>query len=414
MIDPLFETIRYGIAAVLVAVLRAAAGADHATPRRRSLVWIGGALAGVLLALLYARQHVRTPVEGIVMLATVPLLCFLLLPRAAVGARALDLAWRAAALLVTAQRTAAVVAYAFAKAPDGVQVVNSDLLLFYGGILLGVTLLTTAGVALPRLGGHRGALTAVAATAGSLLLAGEHLAWGYYSLVLHGWFPLPDRLFTPTTFAINRIQWFGYGQLAVAVAFGVWCVLHRDRRPEAAVARLGDASRRKYESSLRRQWRYGVVFLTAASVIIGVATYYRLYANQPLRRTPAERVEAQSGRLVIPVDALEPEEFHRFAYDDGDGHAIRFIVFKDESGRVRAAYDACVLCGTKGYLKRGKELICLACGAAIYAPTVGREGGCNPIPLPYSIAGGTLVISVDALLQGDGPDAFRNGHGEQE
>lgn len=412
MIDSLFETIRYGIAVVLVAVLR---GSWQPGPgRSRSLwpVWTGGATVGLLLAMLYGRYDVRTPVEGIVMLATVPLLGALLAPASAVGRRALDVAWRVTAFLVTAQRAAAVGSFALTKAPDGVQVINSDLLQFYGGILLGVALLATAGITLARLRAHEGALRPFATGPASLLLAGEHLTWGYYALVLHGWLLLPESLFTPTTFAVNHIQWLGDGQLALAVFLGLWCVWHRDRPHEAVLVHLGPAVRRKYLWNTRSQRRYGVVFLATIGAIVFVAAYYRLYANQPLRRTPAERLEATGGRLTIAIQRFAPEEFHRYVYADGEGHDIRFLVFKDEAGRIRAAYDACVLCGTKGYLKRGKELICLACGAAIYAPTVGRSGGCNPVPLPHSMADGTLVVQVDALLHGDGADAFRDGHGE--
>ncbi len=411
MIEPLFETIRYGIAVVLIAVLRGARHTDPGRPRPALFVWMGGIVLGVVFAVVYVRFDVRTPVEGIVMLATGVLLGTQLVPSVVIGTRTPGSAWRAAAFLVTAQRTAAISSFAFSKAPDSVQVLNSELLLFYGGIVLGACLLATAGMTLSPLRARSGSVQQFLATTAIVLLMGEQVSWGYYALVLHGWFVLPESLFTPVTFLINHIQWFGHSQLALTVTFGLWCFLRRENPREAQMACLGPAGRRKYLWGIRRQSTYGVVFLTAVSAIVGVAFYYRLYANQPMRLTPAERLEANGGRLVIPIQQFEPEEFHRYAYADDEGHDIRFVVFKDEGGRIKAAYDACILCGTKGYLKQGKELICLACGAAIYAQTVGRSGGCNPIPLAYSIAGGTLVVSVDTLLHGDGAESFRDGHG---
>ncbi|MBI2841239.1 MAG: DUF2318 domain-containing protein [Acidobacteria bacterium] len=412
MTESFFETIRYGIAVVLLVILPAARGRGGERPRHPWSPFAGGIAGGVALAVLYVLRDVRTPVEPLVMLATALFLAAQLVPFSLAGARPLETAWRLAAFLLTAQRSAALLAFVVSRSQDRVDVLNSEFLLFHGGIILGVALLATAGATLSRLSAQSGApagrAVAVAATA---LLVSEHVSWGYYALVLHGWVSLPESLFTTVSSVINRIRWFGYGQMGLATVFGIWCHVHREKPRRERADNLSPAGRRKYLWGIRRQWRYGVTFLGVASAAMVGTLYYKLYASQPPRLSPAERVEARQGRLVIPVEGFKPEEFHRYAYSDEKNQEIRFIVFKDESGRVRAAYDACLMCGDEGYLKRGKELICLACGAAIYAPTVGREGGCNPIPLVYAISEGELVVTVDTLLHGDGADAFRHGDG---
>lgn len=414
MTESLFETIRYGIAVVLLAILPAERAGGGERSRRVWSAFAGGIAGGVALAFLYALRDVRTPTEPLLMLATALLLTAQLVPISLAGARTQEIAWRTSAFLLTAQRSAALLSFVVSRSQDRVDVLNSEFLLFHGGIVLGVALLATAGATLSRLSAQSGVPAGrVVAVAATLLLVSEHVSWGYYALVLHGWLALPESLFTIVSSVINRIRWFGYGQMGVAMAFGIWCHLHREKPLRERTDVLSPAGRRKYLWSTRRQWRYGVAFLGAASAAMVGTLYYELYASQPLRLSAAERVEAKQGRLVIPVDGFEPMEFHRYAYADETGRQIRFIVFKDENGRVRGAYDACLMCGDEGYLMRGKELICLACGAAIYAPTVGRDGGCNPIPLEYGIADGALVVDVETLLHGDGAEAFRHGDGKQ-
>ena len=63
-------------------------------------------------------------------------------------------------------------------------------------------------------------------------------------------------------------------------------------------------------------------------------------------------------------------------------------------------FDACALCGDMGYVKRGDELICIACNVRIFLPSVGKKGGCNPIPLAHRIEEDKIIISVYDVLEG--------------
>ncbi len=413
MTESFFETIRYCFAIALFAALPGARWTDR---RGRGVVlpvWLAGLAGGGVLAFVYARQEVRTLVEGIVMLAAVPFLAALFVPAKTAGGRAQVIACRGAALLIVAQRVGALVSFALYKSLDRVNVLNTEFLLFFGGIALGAAALVATGLALGRLAASASPkVRAAGAAAVVVLLLPEHVVWGYYALVLGGWAPLPAVLFAPVASLVNNIRGFGYAQMGLAALVGVWCFLTRQKPEGARMAPLGPAGRRMYLWGLRRQWRYGVVFLLTAGATAGVGFYYKLYASRPPQRTPAQPVEAKAGRIVIPLSELEPEKLHRYAFTDGEEHVLRFIAMKDESGKVRAAYDACVFCGNKGYMKEGKDLICLACGAAIYVPTVGREGGCNPIPLVHSIEAGALVVTVDALVKGSGAPYF-SGEGHE-
>ncbi len=43
------------------------------------------------------------------------------------------------------------------------------------------------------------------------------------------------------------------------------------------------------------------------------------------------------------------------------------------------ALDACRICGAEGYRQDGQNVVCRHCGSAIYVPSIGQAGGCNPI-----------------------------------
>lgn len=50
-------------------------------------------------------------------------------------------------------------------------------------------------------------------------------------------------------------------------------------------------------------------------------------------------------------------------------------------------------------LKEG-ELICISCNVRIFLPSVGKTGGCNPIPLKYDYDGEKITIDVKDVVAG--------------
>ena len=74
------------------------------------------------------------------------------------------------------------------------------------------------------------------------------------------------------------------------------------------------------------------------------------------------------------------------------------------------AFDSCQICGARGYIQQGPHVVCLACAADINPSTIGRAGGCNPLPLAFRREGDRLLIRIDDLeaqrpsfAQVDGP-----------
>ena len=78
---------------------------------------------------------------------------------------------------------------------------------------------------------------------------------------------------------------------------------------------------------------------------------------------------------------------------------MRFFAVARPGMEPAVAVDACEICGTSGYTKQGPNVICKNCGAAIFGPSIGTEGGCNPVPLPHKVEGDTILISGDDLAK---------------
>ena len=90
---------------------------------------------------------------------------------------------------------------------------------------------------------------------------------------------------------------------------------------------------------------------------------------------------------------------HRFAVKS-DGVTVRIIAIRRPDQSIVIAFDACEICGSQGYYQKGSNVICKNCASAINIPTIGQQGGCNPIPLESKVDGDQIVIPADKLLAG--------------
>ena len=162
--------------------------------------------------------------------------------------------------------------------------------------------------------------------------------------------------------------------------------------------RLSAPERRKVLARERQErfWKLSATGLAlAAIVLISAEIVYARVAQAVEAPVP---VAIENGEVRIPVPQLSDHALHHFSASV-QGREVRLIAILDASETVRAALDACQICGSQGYYQRGQNVICRNCAAAIFVPTIGRTGGCNPVPFdpPYQVKGDTLVISEAAL-----------------
>lgn len=183
--------------------------------------------------------------------------------------------------------------------------------------------------------------------------------------------------------------------LTIAIVVG-WLLL---RRPAAAMpstdaagpeARLARAVAR--QEGARRRWS-GIVGLLVVALL---ASAFVRESRQPIR-PPAQPLAVSGGEARFERAPLADGHLH-FYEVPVQGTNVRFFALQ-VGDDTKICFDACEICGDKGYYERGASLVCRNCAAPIVRGSVGRTGGCNPIPLPHRVVGGTAIAVTEADLR---------------
>ncbi len=171
----------------------------------------------------------------------------------------------------------------------------------------------------------------------------------------------------------------------------------RRRAPE--VAHLEGAALRKARWTARRERMWVLAACSAAGLFMLTITAEFLYAKSETDLSAAIPLTVTGGVARIPVSSVDDGMLHRFAVES-DGVKVRIIAIRRPDQSIAIAFDACEICGTQGYYQKGQNVICKNCASAINIPTIGQQGGCNPIPLASHVDGDQIVIPADKLLGG--------------
>jgi high-affinity iron transporter len=173
----------------------------------------------------------------------------------------------------------------------------------------------------------------------------------------------------------------------------------QNARLASAVTRAAnDAEKRLLESQNRRQRRWMAAAASACLIVILALTADFIYARANSAAPTITKVVVQGANVRVPIASVNDGDMHLFSADVGDGKVVRFMIIKKPTG-WGTALDACRICGAEGYRQDGQNVICRHCGSAIYVPTIGEAGGCNPIGVPSRVDGTDLVLDISALSQ---------------
>jgi FTR1 family protein len=165
----------------------------------------------------------------------------------------------------------------------------------------------------------------------------------------------------------------------------------------AAKEIAGEAEKRLHESQNRRQGGWMIAAAGGCLVVILVLTADFIYTRANSSPPSARAVAAVGNEVRIPLSEVQDGSLHLYTITAGN-QSLRFLIIKKPNG-YGTALDACRICGAEGYRQDGQNVICRHCGSAIYVPSVGDQGGCNPIGVPSHTDGGDLVMDVSALVQ---------------
>lgn len=171
---------------------------------------------------------------------------------------------------------------------------------------------------------------------------------------------------------------------------------HSARQAQFARDVSNEAERRLREAQSRRSRNWMIAAATASLAVILVLTADFIYARANSAPPSARTIGTAGGRVRVPISEVSDGALHLFTFD-GAGQVIRFMVIRKPNGGWGTALDACAICGAEGYRQDGQNVVCRHCASAIYIPTIGSAGGCNPIGVPSRVEGSELVIEVSAL-----------------
>jgi high-affinity iron transporter len=188
------------------------------------------------------------------------------------------------------------------------------------------------------------------------------------------------------------------GAVAILVVREWLMLKHARAASKPAAPETTDAERRRAEWDRRKQGRW--MFAAAAVsvlVIVALATDF-VYGRAAAAPAPAQMLTAQNDSVRIPVAQIDDNDLHFFQVRDGAA-SIRFFVIRKPGGAWGVALDACRICGPQGYRQDGQNVICRNCSSAIYIPSIGQAGGCNPVGLASRAEGDSIVVELKELRE---------------
>jgi uncharacterized membrane protein len=187
--------------------------------------------------------------------------------------------------------------------------------------------------------------------------------------------------------------------VAILALAGAMMLLEWRGRRAAVPAGLEGAALRKARWTARREKLWMAGSCLASGLFILMITAEFIYAKSATELSAATPLTASGEFVKIPVAGVSDGVLHRFSVES-DGVTIRIIVIQRPDKTLATAFDACEICGNKGYYQKGTNVICRNCSSAIFIPSIGIAGGCNPVPLPSEVKDGQLLIPTAKVFKG--------------
>jgi high-affinity iron transporter len=191
-------------------------------------------------------------------------------------------------------------------------------------------------------------------------------------------------------------DWFFFVTICALAAL---MILFEAKRREPVPTAASPAERRKAAWSARRERMWMISVLTFSFIFIALITAEFVYAKSVSNLSPATEVSFTNGSVSISLAQVADGDLHRFQAS-ANGTAIRFWLYKKPDGTVATVFDACEICGSVGFYKGPNGVVCKNCSAPINSQTVGKPGGCNPVPLKATQTADAVIIQEADVATG--------------
>jgi FTR1 family protein len=181
--------------------------------------------------------------------------------------------------------------------------------------------------------------------------------------------------------------------LTVALAVGWLAFGRRPAAPQAAATTGPEARRVRAEwarDQARRRWT-----ATLGLVVVGFLVTAFVQTSRAPERPAAATLVAEGGTVSFDAALLADRRAHFFETETATGRARFFALRVGDEARV--CLDACEICGDIGYFEQGGAMVCRNCMSPIVSNSIGRAGGCNPIPVASREEAGRIVVTAADL-----------------
>lgn len=199
----------------------------------------------------------------------------------------------------------------------------------------------------------------------------------------------------------GMVIWFTPAGL---IALAIRC----ERLPSVAHIRQGAERRKLLAAAIGARRRLLVMPLLSLLVFAAAAYQSSFPTVEYWDPKPLPVTANPAGEIFIPkkgeVD-LGDGKLHKYLFKQGEREA-RFFVLQNPAGQFTVDLDACAICKPDGYGQAEGSVLCYYCKTLIPLDTVGKPGGCNPVPVQFkenaegvTIDGMTLINSWSATVR---------------
>jgi uncharacterized membrane protein len=392
--------------AIPLALLYAVLCGPGGERRKRLMLWggIAGTAAALILAILRTytwlvnREYVNTAVLSLAIGVSV---FFVFLMAGGLKKRALlretALGWSGAALaaLLLFYTLPVILLYIREFVPPGESVFSTAFLFRLAGYAAGLLVVILSGLALFRAGKNLPPrpVKILLATLLAVTLA-SHLSVIVQFLLARRIIRVPRRLFRIIVLIINNNVVFLYILMALSVLLPLFLFARSLRITESW---RNPAEHRKLRALKRGHRRWSAVAVSGYLAAVLTLTALKAWSERGVTLSPAEPMTIQGDEIIIPVEKIEDWHLHRYNYTASENIEMRFIVIRKSEAAYGVGLDACDICGPTGYYERRDGVVCRLCDVVMNISTIGFKGGCNPVPLAYTMRGGNMVIRTADL-----------------
>jgi high-affinity iron transporter len=187
------------------------------------------------------------------------------------------------------------------------------------------------------------------------------------------------------------------------LALAMLMILMEQRRRVPAVLEpdASPADKRRAQWSQRREKMWMTAVVSASFLFIFLSTAEFIYAKSSTALSAASPVTLVGDQVTVPAAEINDDKLHRYSVHVDDGHGsspeVRFLLYKKPDGNIVSVADACNICGPVGFYIGSQGITCKMCASPLVPASMGQPGGCNPIPLKSTNAGGQITIAAADL-----------------